>query len=453
MQLKLIMLKMSSFSKSATILASGTAISQIMIIATLPILTRLYSPDDFEVLAIFAAMLSMLSVIATMRLEIAINIPKNERHAVYLTLFSALTSIAFGFLTGGLLYYFWSFLPSAVELEVGSSFAIFVGAGVAVAALYSVFLFWATRKKSFFLIAKGKVAQVVAGVLIQLLCGWFGYGFQGLLVGHILINGAALLLLIPFFFASKKTKSAKKLSWLKMFAVVKRYKNFPKYSVVEAFANNAALQLPVLFIASVALGPEAGFIFLAMKVLGAPITLIGKSLSQVYLSEAPQKERDGSVNDLTHEVISKILKYWVGPIIFGASISPLVFQYVFGEEWSRSGVLVLWMAPWFIMKLLSSPVSMIMHIKLLQRRMMILMLVGLLIRFLFTWFGYVIDASHIAEWFAVSGFLFYCLCFFTYARVAGLQASDLTSLFKGSSLSLSIWIALSGAACIVAYSF
>lgn len=44
------------FARSVSILAGGTAAGQAIVVLASPLLTRLYSPEDFGLLAVYAAL-------------------------------------------------------------------------------------------------------------------------------------------------------------------------------------------------------------------------------------------------------------------------------------------------------------------------------------------------------------------------------------------------------------
>ncbi|MDC4533125.1 polysaccharide biosynthesis protein, partial [Acinetobacter baumannii] len=78
------------FLKAVSVLVGGTAFAQLVGLICLPILTRLYSPEDYAVLGIYVAIVSILSVIACLRLEIAIPIPEKDAEAKSLLILSLL---------------------------------------------------------------------------------------------------------------------------------------------------------------------------------------------------------------------------------------------------------------------------------------------------------------------------------------------------------------------------
>ena len=68
----------SGFNKNFLSLISGTSIAQIIPILIAPILSRLYSPEDFGLYAFYIGIVGVLSVISTFKYEMAIIIPKNK---------------------------------------------------------------------------------------------------------------------------------------------------------------------------------------------------------------------------------------------------------------------------------------------------------------------------------------------------------------------------------------
>ena len=72
----------SEFSKNVLTLMTGTTIAQAIPIAISPILTRIYTPEDFGVLALFVAITSIFGSIANGRYELAIMLPKKDENAI-----------------------------------------------------------------------------------------------------------------------------------------------------------------------------------------------------------------------------------------------------------------------------------------------------------------------------------------------------------------------------------
>lgn len=72
---------LSVFSKNVLSLVSGTTIAQILPVIIIPIITRIYTPEDLGLLAIVVSILSILSIVANGRYELAINLPEKSDDA------------------------------------------------------------------------------------------------------------------------------------------------------------------------------------------------------------------------------------------------------------------------------------------------------------------------------------------------------------------------------------
>lgn len=91
-------LKKGSFAVNVATLSTGTVISQIIVVAVSPLLTRLYSSSDFGVYALYLAIASVVTVIATGRYELAIVLPKADEDAAHLILLSLIINFCVCFL-------------------------------------------------------------------------------------------------------------------------------------------------------------------------------------------------------------------------------------------------------------------------------------------------------------------------------------------------------------------
>ena len=174
-------------------------------------------------------------------------------------------------------------------------------------------------------------------------------------------------------------------------------------------ANITAIQLPVIIIATVAIGPEAGYLMLAMKVMAMPMGLIGGAIGQVYLAHAPEYYNKGELKQYTVRTIQQIAKITVAPLIIIGAIAPYIFPIVFGAGWAKAGYMLLWMVPWFIMQILSSPVSMALHVTGNQRTALILQVVGLGIRVGGLLVVSIYYSNLAFEYYAISGLVFYSI--------------------------------------------
>ncbi|AUX90979.1 oligosaccharide flippase family protein [Acinetobacter sp. ACNIH1] len=393
------------FFKAVSVLVGGTAFAQVIGLICLPILTRLYSPEDYSVLGVYIAIVSILSVIACLRLEIAIPIPDSDREAKDLLLLAFIINIVFIVFLYILLALLHPFLEGFHVIQQLSFWIWFIPIGVLLSGIYSTLQYWSTRKKRFREIAKTRMTQAISGNGASLVVGATSGSFGGLILGQLFSFGGGLLKLS--ISAYKDLKEVKENSNLKL--TLYKYKDFPKYSTFEALANTSAIQLPLIIIAYFLLGPEVGFLMLAMKVLGIPMGLIGSAMSQVYLSHAPKYHQDCKLYEYTLDVIKKILKITFIPFFILALISPYIFGIVLGEQWSEVGYYILAMIPWYFMQILSSPVSMSLHAIGEQKKALYLQILGFVMRVLILILIAMYQTNWIIFYYVLSGFMFYAI--------------------------------------------
>ncbi|QDT12286.1 Polysaccharide biosynthesis protein [Planctomycetes bacterium K23_9] len=404
------------FVKSVSVLAGGAAFAQALAILVLPVLTRLYSPDEFGVLGVFASSLGIFSVAACLRFEIAIPIPERDDEALqilFLAIVGALTAfagIALVSLVG------MRAIQARLESPLPEFFYWLLPVGVLGASLYNALLYWTTRKKNFSLIARTRLWQSSGASAIQVGLGVACLGPLGLVFGQLFNSLGGLLSFSRELFRAEPNLWSK-VSWQEMKRLFGVYRAFPLFSTWEALVNGASLHLPILFLVALVGDTEVGFLFLALKLTQIPSTLIGAAIGQVYLTEAPLAQREGRLGEFNLRVIGGILKTGVGPLLFAGLLAPNVLHVVLGDEYDRVGHLVVWLLPLAITQLIVAPVSMCLHVLKKTGVALSLQIFGLILRcwaVMFPFWG--LDA---VECYAITGWVFYSL----YLVVVLFQAS------------------------------
>lgn len=393
------------YVRNVSILAGGTAVSQLIAIAVLPLLTRIYSPEDFSILAVYTSILALITVVSCLRFEIAIPLPKEKAQAKEL-LALCLLSIFFITLIALLVIVFFSNQIHAITEDRLRGYLWLIPLGAMISGFYAAFQYWCTREKNFALISKTRMMQAVSGASAQVGLGYMGVTPFGLLLGQLLNVGAGVWGLARSY-CKNNIPLNKEVTAGGLKRTFHEYDRFPKYSTFEALSNSAAIQVPVLLIASYAAGPEVGFLMLAIRLLSAPMGLIGGAVAQVYLSEASAHHQRGELKKFTIKTIWSLAKIGAPPIFFAGVSAPVLVPIIFGAEWVRTGALISWMAPWFFMQFISSPVSMSLHITGNQKLALTLQVFGLFFRSGLVLFVGINFSRYIAETYAFTGLFFY----------------------------------------------
>jgi O-antigen/teichoic acid export membrane protein len=110
------------------------------------------------------------------------------------------------------------------------------------------------------------------------------------------------------------------------------------------------------------------------------MTLLGSSISQVYMSRAPQEYREGRLAPFTLSIMRRLVLVGVGPLALVGALAPWAFPLIFGDNWARAGEIMTWLVPWMALQFIASPVSMVMYVVGRARSMLVLTTLGAFIR-------------------------------------------------------------------------
>lgn len=410
---------------SVFLLVSGTGFGHLITFLLLPALTRYFSPQEFGYLASYIAIIAITSSVACLRFEIAIPLPRRKKIALSLLVLSVFSAFGVSLLSIPVIITFSEVLEGVTGLN--GWFLLIIPLGIFFSALFNSLQYWFTRRKDFSLIAQTRITQSLSGNSVQLVSGFLGVP-AGLLLGHLFYCSAGvfkmLVSLLKYEYGVLKTLTLKSI----VYSIMK-YKQYPLLSTPEVFANNIGVQFPILFISAYYLSEESGLLLLAMKVMQAPMALVGGSISQVFYSEVAELTQTKDKKKLVEKTLVALLKVGVGPILFVGIIAEPLFLVVFGNEWARAGTLVSWCSLWFALQFISSPISMIMHVQHKQKKMLMLTLLGGAIRvFPVVFFAFYFN-NFVAEVYAVTGAIFYFLCLYVFTNTIGFKARDLLSIF------------------------
>lgn len=398
-----------SFARSVGVLTGGTAFAQGLALLALPLLTRLYSPEDFALLAVYVAIIGIATVVSCLRYNIAIPLPDDDADGMALLAVSLVaTSLISALLAMPVL-----FAPAQTAAVLGqpglATYLWMIPLGVFFASAYNALQYWASRRKRFSAVARTRMTQAIGSVTVQAGFGVAQVTPFGLLFGSMMAQGLGMGRLLRTMI-SRDREIAGCLSRNRFLKNLYDYKRYPTYSVPEALFNTAGVQLPVILIAAAA-APEAGFLMLAMRAMGLPARLVGGSVAQVFIAEAPARLQDGTLVAFTRTTMRTLLRTGAPPLVAVGALSPLLFPLVFGAEWAPAGWLVAWMTPWFVLQFVASPVSMVLHVSGRVGLAMGLQAFGFLLRLCVVLSVSFVEPTWMAESYAVINGIFYLTYF------------------------------------------
>ena len=351
-------LSKNDFIKNVLTLMTGSGIAQIISFLTVPLLTRMYSPDAFGLFAFFLGLTSILSVFSTGRYEMALNIPEKDTEARDIVILCFIINSGFCLF----LMVFLFFLNQKISLffgkpEIGDIWFL-LPFSVFLVSLSQILNFWENRKKNYKKLAINRIVHTFLVGIIQIVNILFlKIDRYGLILGEI--SGRFLSTLHLVFSSKKRPRLTLPPSPLKsLIFVAKKYKNFPKFLCFGHAINVFSSQTPIFFLDMFFGSGIVGFFALADRALRAPISIISTSISDVFRQKASEDLiQYGNCREIYISTFKKL--FFISLLIFIPLyfLCPFLFEFVFGEQWMESGVYAQIMVPMLAFGFIVSPLS------------------------------------------------------------------------------------------------
>src|SRR5690606_13532134 len=122
--------------------------------------------------------------------------------------------------------------------------------------------------------------------------------------------------------------------------------------------NSSAAQLPIIVLGT-RFGPEvAGYFALASRTMGAPISILGGAVRDVFKRSANQDfQRYGNCRGIYVRTFWVLSALAVLMVIVVAPFASTLFSFAFGKEWQTAGVFASWLIPMYALRFVASPLS------------------------------------------------------------------------------------------------
>jgi lipopolysaccharide exporter len=350
----------SPFSRDVLALITGTTISQIITILSAPVITRLYGPEAFGLLAIFTSISSLIGVIVCLRYELAIMLPESDEEAANVLglcmLIISLMSISSILVVVFLSPYLETILKSS---QIGDYFWL-IPPSVFLSGTFLALNFWNTRTRQFQRLAVVQVFRSVSITGTQLGFGLAGCATGGILIGASVIGQLVSTLGLGFQIIRDHLSFFRHhITLEKMAAAFKRYSNFPKYSVAAALLNNICLIMPVFILTAYFNPTVVGYYSLGLMVLQFPLSFIQSAIAQVFFQRAAEAKNISpqKLKETVQQTIKPLIFVAIIPVILLALIGPEIFSVIFGAKWEEAGNYVRFLSLWVGIRFIASPIS------------------------------------------------------------------------------------------------
>lgn len=346
--------------KSASIVAAGSIISQVINIVFSPITTRFYSPDMFGTLGLINSVTNVLTPLAMLGYAYAVILPKRDADSKILVRFSVSVGFIFSFFIFLLIFLFDKPIAQVLNIEDFRQFLYFIPLLLVVTIISVSYENWLVRKKLFTASSVISGSQSLLQNLSLIGVGFF-YPSHFTLVGLSVVGKtyhalAALFVTRKTIRKSDETETQPEESKKRIRDVLYEYRDFPLYRTPQIVINILSSNLPVLMLTILSGTNATGLYDLARRVLNLPVLIIAESIGKVFEQKVAETAQSGkSIQSLTIKSVLLLAVVGIVPFTVLFVFGPPLFKIVFGSEWYGAGQFAQWMSLWLFTIFISRP--------------------------------------------------------------------------------------------------
>lgn len=338
--------------------------SQALLLLVSPILSRLFEPADFGVLALYVSVTSLVVSMATLRFDWLMPNARSDRSAAAL------------FVAGGTVLGCVTLAVGVVVLVAGEtvlperyavlqSFAPLIPLGIFGLGLHQLYQGWYVRRSDLLPVSKTKIVQSVGNIAISITLGLLAFGALGLLFATLVASWLGISMLVRG--APELGRHLRGLRRRQIAVVARRFARQAVLSTLVSGLNVASSQAIIILLTLVYAPAQVGLLVFAQRLLAVPLAVVAQALSQSFWAHASKLVQARDYRGLRRDYL-KISGLLVG-LAIGLGVLTLVAQPlvvpVFGAEWSALGGILLALMPMIWGAVVVSPTN---HLRVLNRQ-------------------------------------------------------------------------------------
>ena len=342
----------SEFGTNVVKLVSGTAFAHLATFIATPFLTRLFSMQSLGDLQIFISTVMTFGVVASLKFEMAIVLPKDDDEGEKIAVLSLASLLLFSLIFTLILALFGEKILEYFKADLLQPYLYFIALGVFLFGLWQALQYILVRGKKFGVLARNKVAQVAVTNILAVGLGLFWQQTIVLLIAQLIGYGVAALLIL-------RLAPLRKVGFRELANLAWKYKKFPTVNTAMVFLNTLSLQLPV-FMLSKYFGTEIVALYsMANRIINIPLFMVGRSVQQVYFQKASESVHSGddALLNAYMSTVKKLALFAIVPLGIFLIFGPQIAKIYFGAAYAEAGVFMQIVTFWMFFQFITSPVS------------------------------------------------------------------------------------------------
>lgn len=350
------------FNRGHAVFASGAAISLLFPIVGAPIVSRLYSPADFGVYAIYYAICNILIAISSFSMQHAITNEATKEHQIDAMYLSAVLAVAFAGLLCAAIFLIGEPRLIIISGLRANSIIMWIPVTVMLGGLFAAIYNWNVKTQRYKELGKNKVVLSAGAFFVQIGIGLSSPGPIGFVLANVIsLFFATVLLYYTSIRAEGKFEHT--VSFVTLLNALKRNRRFAIWMTPGTLVNVFAVSIPDLLLGRFFGTHTAGQYSLGNRMLDLPLSFLTTSLQDIIRQQASDEYREKNDCSKTFGrffvILTIIAIAFLVPLII---LMPIFFPIIFGSQWVDVGALIQAVSFLLVVRFIAAPLSYVWYV-------------------------------------------------------------------------------------------
>jgi Membrane protein involved in the export of O-antigen and teichoic acid len=317
---------------------SGGLAAQVFTVLTIPIITRLYSPESYAGWALLMSVAVIFTSVAVLRYELAVVLPDTHEEAVNVIAVCVLLSVIIAGVAAIL-------LPFCGQWLIGKNFQgelnlwlWTIPPFILAAGIYQAALSWCTRTEEFVWYSLLQLALPFLTILSQIILALLGFRTAGgLIIGTIIGQFASAILIGFLTYRKYGGLIAESVHGKEIRDAFIRYRNYPLYMTPYTLIGTLRDRLIYFLLANFSGKVLLGYYSLSARMVNLPNSLVSSAIRPVFFQKAASSDfqsLEAPINRILRLLAIVVVPFWI-IFLFHATT---LFALIFGEAWREAGL-------------------------------------------------------------------------------------------------------------------
>lgn len=317
---------------NVTKISTGTVAGQIVSIATLPFITRLYGAEIIGLWTLINSYSNIVQNVCDLGLSNSLMMcPEDtiaERYSIIvkISLFLSIVSAIF-------ISFYYIFLHTSLIYIL--TIFIFVAIYSFTLRQISICSMVLNRNKEYDVLMKNSFIRFSSVAIVSIVLGVLGFTSYGYFIGNILGQMFTIIHMkkcLPTFYMHNDLSE--------YINTIYENKNYVKYQMPASLTVNLRTELPNLLISALFGNAMLGYFSISQKLLTIPVTFLGQALGKVFFQKISEMKLKGmNIGKFVNKSINQGMIIAIVPMSLLAAFGDALIVFFFGDEYSVGGII------------------------------------------------------------------------------------------------------------------